>query len=224
MNYPCASAVAAFLLGLGALRAQAQYDNYFPPDAGPIFRISGGPSFFQGGQLTQYGVSVSSPVEYGTGFAFDTAAGWAFNPYAALDFETGLIGAEINNVPGYISDNSYLYNVPLLVNFTLSYPIPHTNLIPYAGAGVGGADVVFYTDQFGPAPNNFVSGSENDVVFAGQAFAGLRFKLSRNFSLDLGYKYFATGDPTFTYPPDNFNVGFQGARTHSVLFALLWRF
>lgn len=224
MKYPYAISVAAALLGLGIVPVQAQYDSDSPPGAGPTFRFGGGPSFFQNGRLTQYGASVSSPVEYDTGFAFDTAIGWAFNPYAALDFETGLIGAEINNVPGYISDNSYLYNVPLLVNFTLSYPLPHTHLIPYAGAGVGGADVVFDTDQFGPSPNNFVTGSENDVVFAGQAFAGLRFQLSRNFSLDLGYKYFATDDPTFTYPPDNFNVGFKGARTHSVLFTLLWRF
>jgi opacity protein-like surface antigen len=224
MKYQHAIGVATLLLGLGVVVTPAQYSTDLPSDAGPIFRIGGGPSFFQEGRLTQYGVSVSSPVEYDTGFAFDMAAGWAFNSYAALDFETGLIGAQINNVPGYISDNSYLYNVPFHANFTLSYPIPHTFLIPYAGAGAGGADVVFDTDQFGPTPGNFVTGSENDVVFAGQAFAGLRFQLSRNFSLDLGYKFFATDDPTFTYPPDNFNVSFKGARTHSVLFTLLWRF
>ena len=46
------------------------------------------------------------------------------------------------------SDNSRLYNVPFLVNATLSFPIPRTNIIPYVGAGVGGADVVFDTDNF----------------------------------------------------------------------------
>jgi opacity protein-like surface antigen len=224
MKCQYARGVAVLLLGRGVLMAQAQDYADLPPDAGPIFRMGLGPSFFQDGQLTQFGGPVSSPMDFQTGVAFDGAFGWAFNRYVALDFESGYIEAEINNVPGYISDNSHLYNVPLLANVTLSCPIPHTPLIPYVGAGVGGADVVFDTDQFGPNTSNFVTGGESDFVFAGQAFAGLRFRLSRNFSLDLGYKYFATDDPTFTYPPDNFNVGFKGARTHSVLFTLMWKF
>jgi len=216
--------MVAMSLCLGAAVAQAQYYSYLPPDEGPIVRFGIGPSFFQNGRFTQYGTPVSSPVDYDTGLAFDAAFGWAFNRYAALDFETGFIGAEINNVPGYISDNSRLYNVPLLVNFTLSCPIPRTILVPYIGAGIGGADVVFNTDQFGPSSSDYVTGSENDVVFAGQVFAGLRFQFTEHMSLDVGYKYFATADPTFTYPPDSFNVGFRGARTHSVLFALVWKF
>ncbi len=199
--------------------------------AGPYFRLGIGPSFFEDGQLTEFSTPgpprrprppVSSPVTYQTGLAVDAAFGWAFNQYAAADFETGFIGAKINNVPGYSSDNSRLYNVPFLFNFTLSYPIPRTILVPYIGAGVGGANVVFDTDNFGPSPNNFVVGSESDVVFAGQVFAGLRFRLNPNMSLDFGYKYFATDNPTFTYPPDN--VGFRGVQTHSFLFAFVWKF
>jgi opacity protein-like surface antigen len=224
MKHRCIAGLIAGLLCLGAAGAEAQYYSYLPEGAGPIFRVGVGPSFFQNGRLTQYGTSVSSPVDYDTGLAFDAAFGWAFNRYVALDFETGYIGAEINNVPGYISDNSRFYNVPFLVNATLSLPIPRTNIIPYVGAGVGGADVVFDTDQFGPSSTDYVSGSENDVVFAGQLFAGLRFQLTRHLALDLGYKYFATGNPTFSGPndnaPGNFDVSFKGARTHSVLFAL----
>ena len=220
--------VVALSLSLGAVVAQAQYYSYLPPDEGPLLRLGIGPSFFQNGRLTQYGTSVSSPVDYDTGLAFDAAFGWAFNQYAALDFETGFVGATINNVPGYISDNARLYNVPFLVNFTLSYPIPRTILVPYAGVGIGGADVVFNPDQFGPSSNDYVTGSENDVVVAGQAFAGLRFQLTRRMSVDVGYKFFATGDPTFSYPninaPGNFDVGFRGVRTHSVMFALKFDF
>ncbi|HLZ53367.1 MAG TPA: outer membrane beta-barrel protein [Verrucomicrobiae bacterium] len=227
-----ATGVAVLILCLGAAVAQAQYYAYLPEGAGPIFRLGVGPSFFQDGQLTQFstpGIAPTGPVpskvDYDTGLAFDAALGWAFNKYAALDFETGFIGAKINNVPGYLSDNSRLYNVPFMVNATLSYPIPRTNIIPYVGAGVGGADVVFDTDNFQDnAGINGVVGSENDVVFAGQIFAGVRFALSRHLMLDVGYKYFATDDPTFTYPPDNFNVGFKGARTHSVLFGLTFDF
>lgn len=226
MKYRCAMGIAALSLCLGAAVAQAQYRyySYFPPDEGFIFRLGIGPSFWQDGQFTQFGGPVSSTVNYDTGLTFDAALGWAFNQYLAVDFETGFIGADIKGVPGYYSNNSSIYNVPFLVNFTLSYPIPHTFLVPYVGAGVGGADVVFDTDFFGPSSNNYVTGSEDDVVFAGQVFAGVRFKLNPNMALDLGYKYFSTGDPTFTYPPDNFNVGFNGAQTHSVLFSIIWKF
>jgi opacity protein-like surface antigen len=217
--------VATLSLCLGAVVAQAQYYSYLPEGAGPIFRVGVGPSFFEDGQITQFGPAgpVPSKVDYDTGLAFDAAFGWAFNRYVALDFETGYIGAEINNVPGFSSDNSRLYNVPFLANVTLSCPIPRTNIIPYVGAGVGGADVVFDTDSFSDGPDTVV-GSENDVVFAGQVFAGVRFQLTRHLALDLGYKYFATDNPTFTYPPDNFNVSFKGARTHSVLAALKFDF
>ena len=232
MKYRSITAVVAGLLCLGAAVAQAQYYAYLPEGAGPIFRLGVGPSFFEDGQITQFstpGVAPTGPVpstvDYDTGFAFDAALGWAFNKYAALDFETGFIGAKINNVPGYLSDNSRLYNVPFMVNATLSLPIPHTNIIPYVGAGVGGADVVFDTDNFEDSNlNNGVVGSENDVVFAGQIFAGVHFALTRHLMLDVGYKYFATDDPTFSYPPDNFKVGFKGARTHSVLFGLTFDF
>jgi len=218
------SMVAVLTLCLGAAAAPAQTYYYLPPDAGPMFRLGIGPSFFQTGRLTQFGSSVSSPMDFQTGLALDAAFGWDFNKYVAVDFETGLIGAKISNVPGFSSANSDLYNVPLLVNVTVSYPIPRTNLVPYIGAGIGGADVVFNTDNFNDGAT-MVTGSENDVVFAGQVFAGLRFRLNPRISLDLGYKYFATGNPTFSYPPSpNFDVGFRGARTHSVLLAFRFDF
>ena len=213
----------ALSLCLGTSVAQAQYYYYLPRDAGPQLLLDVGPSFFQDSRLTQFGGSASSPVNFETGLAFDVAFGWAFNKYVATDFELGYIGAKLNSVPGYYSDNTRLYNIPFLVNVTFSYPIAHTILVPYVGAGVGGADMIFDTDSFSDGADTVV-GSEDDVVLAGQVFAGMRFQLSQNFSLDLGYKYFATGDPTFTYPPDNFNVGFRGVRTHSILLSLVWKF
>ena len=97
-------------------------------------------------------------------------------------------------------------------------------MTPYIGAGVGGANSVFDTDSFTDG-STIVSGSESDVVFAWQAFAGLRFQLNSRMSFGIGYKYFATGNPTFSYPPSpNFDVGFQGVRTHSVLFTFQMNF
>jgi len=223
MKKQYAAGIVGLSLCFAAAVAQAQYYYDLPEGAGPYFRIGAGPAFFENGQITQFGPPVSSPVKYRTGLAADGAIGYAFNKYVATDFELGYVGAKIDNVPGFSSDNSYIYNVPFLANLTLSYPIPHTLVVPYIGAGIGGADVIFDTDNFSDGAD-YVVGRENDVVFAWQAYAGLRFRLARDLSLGIGYKYFATADPTFTYPPDNFNAGFDGVKTHSVLCTLEWKF
>lgn len=216
--------IVVSILCLGVTIVRAQYYYAGPEGAGPYFRAAIGPSFFQDGRLTQYGGPAGNTVNYDPGLAAAAAFGYAFNPNVSADFEFEFVGAKIDSVPGFFSDNSRLYYAPFLGNVTLSLPIPHSNVVPYIGAGAGFAAAVFDTDSFGPAPNDFVTGSESDVVPAGQIFAGLRFRLSRNISLDLGYKFFATDDPTFTYPPDNFNVSFKGARTDSVLLSLCWKF
>ena len=203
---------------------QVQTYSYLPEGAGPYFRVGIGPSFYQNGRLTGFGGPFSARVEYNEGLASDVAVGYAFNQYVATDFELGFNGAEINNVDasGFNTHNSYLYNFPFLANVILSYPIPQSIVTPYIGVGVGGANDVF------DAGNNFggeVSGSQNDVVFAWQAFAGLRFQLNPQISIGIGYKYFGTGNPTFSYPPSpNFDVGFDGVRTHSILFTFQMNF
>ena len=207
--------------------AQAQYYYEAPEGAGPYFRMGVGPSFFQNGHVSEPDALNPSPstVKYRTGLAADAAFGYAFNKYIAADFELGYVGAKIDSAPGYFANDSYIDNVPFLANVTLSYPIPRSIVAPYIGVGVGGADVVFDTDNFhNIATGDVVSGREDDVVFAWQAFAGVRFRLARDLSLGLGYKFFATEDPSFSYPPDNFHVNFDGARAHSVMASLEWKF
>src|ERR1700677_4259147 len=121
------------------------YVSPFPPGAGPYFRAGVGPSFFQDGTLKGYTISpgfagpANQHVSYDTGVAFSAAGGYAFNQYLGVDFETGYIWAQFNNIQNYQVNYSSIANVPLLVNGTLSLPIPHTNIVPYIGGGVGGA-------------------------------------------------------------------------------------
>ncbi|HVU28622.1 MAG TPA: outer membrane beta-barrel protein [Verrucomicrobiae bacterium] len=204
--------------------ARAQMTNCPPGDAGFYFRFGMGPSHFENGQVTQFGAPVSSNVKYETGVETETVAGYAFNKYLATDMEFGFIGAQVENVNGFSSENSQIYNFPALANFTLSYPIPHTFITPYAGAGFGGSIAGFNSDSFSDGTTG-VSGGESDMVFAWQAFAGLRFKISPLVSLGVGYKYFTTGSPTFNYPADqNFDVSFDGVKTHSVLLTFQIKF
>lgn len=235
-NFPI---IAGALFCLGAFTAYAQNYNTEPPPAapppsdyyfftpegaGPYFRAGAGPSFFQDGRLTQFGGPANNTVQYDAGAAVNAAVGYAFNKFFAMDFETGYIGARIRNVPGYFSDNSTIENVPLLFNGVISIPNRRNNVVPYFGAGVGPSVSVFDTDGFSDGSTT-VFGRESDTVFALQVFAGLRFMINPEMSLGFGYKYFATGDPTFSYPPGpNFDVGFKGVRTHSVLFTFEWMF
>lgn len=222
--------LASFCLSMTL--AKAQDDWYFPPGSGPYFRSGIGPSFFPNGTLKSFTVAGASgpanaSVHYDTGVAFDAAFGYAFNKYIGLDFESGYIWTRIDSVQGYQSNHSTFANVPLLVNGTLSLPIPHTPIVPYIGGGAGGSVSIFDghnftdTDVTSSADGDFVQGEESDTVFAWQAFAGVRFTLGPNVSLGLGYKYFATADPTFSYPPSpNLNVRFSGIQSHSVLLTL----
>jgi opacity protein-like surface antigen len=221
----------ATFFSLSLSLAKAQYSPYYwvlPEGAGPYFRANIGPTIFQDGTLK--GFTGTSPyfsgpqnakVSYDVGASADLAFGYAFNKYFGLDFETGYVWTTLDNVNGYYVNNSTIANVPLLVNGTLSLPIPHTNIVPYIGGGVGGAVSEFHADDFsaqaGGSP--VAEGDEDDAVFAYQGFAGVRFMINPNVSLGVGYKYFATGNPTFSYPPNpNLNIEFKGIQSHSILF------
>ncbi len=225
---------AVFLtVAFGVSVAHAQYyqtqTTYNPHGIGPYVRFDLGPTVFQDGQLTQFGGPSTKPVDYDVGFTFDSAFGYQFNKYLGADFEFGVVGTQVNSVPGFFTSNSYLDNVPFVANLTLSYPIPHTLIVPYIGGGGGGSWTSFNTDAFG---NNSVTffGYESDVVFAWQAIAGVRIKLNNKMSIGIGYKYFATQDTSFTYPPatfpgSSFTVGFKGVRSHSAMItfqAVFW--
>jgi opacity protein-like surface antigen len=201
-----------------------------PSGQGPYFRAGIGPSFYQNGFLKGFSFASAGgfpgftgptgKVSYNVGFSGYGAFGFAFNRYVGLDFQTGYTWASLDSVQNYYVHNSSIGNIPFLANLTLSLPIPHSNIIPYIGGGAGGADSIFDAHSLlEPVSGNFVDGSEDDVVFAWQAFAGVRFQIDPNVSIGVGYNYFMTGNPTFSYPPGpNLNVVFRGIRAHTVMF------
>jgi opacity protein-like surface antigen len=208
--------------------AHAQYYWFGPPGAGPYFRAGIGPTIFQDSELKGFNVfgntGPSAPVSYDVGVAFNGAVGWAFNQYVGIDFDTGYIWGRMNSVQNYQANGSTMGNVPFMGNLTLSLPIPHTNIVPYIGGGAGGADSIFNAHNFqdnalgSPGQGYYVDGSASDVVFAWQAFAGVRFMLNPSLSLGLGYDFFFTGNPTFS--GGGASTEFQGVRTHSILLTL----
>ncbi len=174
----------------------AQYpDN----SAGFYLHVGGGPAFTEDSKITEFtGFSTGNKINYRTGFAFEGAAGYAFNPWLSTELETGWIGNEIDHIQGFTVNDTFLYNVPLMANVTLRYPIPRTIITPYIGAGAGGSVTVFATDNISNGAVTLFD-PEDDAVFAYQFFAGVRFDINESMSLGVGYKYFATENSSFSY-------------------------
>ena len=192
---------------------------YAEPDgSGPYVTFEAGPTIYQNGTLTSFGGPVSAPVQYDAGFSADVDFGYNFNRYVAAGLEFGLNSTTINNIPGYFLSDAQFYNIPFMANVTFSLPLRNSWVTPYAGFGVGGSDSVLNPSIMADSFNNTVSGEADDVVFAWEAFAGLRFQLNPSFSVGVGYKYFGTTNPNFSYPPSpNFNVGISGIQSHSIM-------
>lgn len=66
--------------------------------------------------------------------------------------------------------------------------------LPYAGAGAGAARITL--DKI--TDGGFLLVDDEDTVFAYQFMGGIAYQVSPRVYLDLGYRYFALLDPTFT--------------------------
>jgi opacity protein-like surface antigen len=208
---------------------QAQPPVYFTRESGPYFRLDVGAAIPQDGRLDQFGsFPAGNEVRYEVGFNSSFAGGFAFNRYLAAELEVGANGNKIDSVNGFAVSDTFLYHFPILANLVLQCPIPHTGLVPYVGAGVGGSSTLFDTERFSNGAVTLV-GSDSDFVFAWHAFAGLRIQLNEQMFVGLDYKYFAADSSSYSYPsldysgPD-LSVRFQGMRSHLASFSFTFRF
>ena len=208
----------------------APYGYFFPPDAGPYFRVEAGPTIYQNGELKTFGGPASGSVHYRVGAMTDADFGYSFNKYIEAGIELGFNGTTIDSIPGYSLRNAQYYNVPFQANVTFSYPIPHTipDALYWRRRGAVRTRSLILTQMSngsGPGSGAVFWVPENDVVFAWEAYAGLCINLRPTCRWASTGKYFATGNPTFSYPPSpNFDVGFRGVETHSVMASFTHRF
>src|SRR5215468_56466 len=117
-------------------------------------------------------------------------AEYSYRPNGARD----LIGSNfaIKAVGGNRHSNSIMTNV--VYDFTPGYPIT-----PHVGFGVGAAEV--FDGLRLPGIGQVLNG--NSWQFGYQGIAGLRYRLSSAFTLDLDYRFFATIGPRFSIPATN---------------------
>ncbi|HIJ96474.1 MAG TPA: porin family protein [Desulfuromonadales bacterium] len=96
----------------------------------------------------------------------------------------------------------------------------NTPVTPYLGGGIGFA-TLHLSDTFGSGSNGrkWLYDSGDATVFAYQLGAGVDIAINRRFSMDIGYRYFATDTATFSndfdrehslkYESHNTSVGFR---------------
>ena len=133
-------------------------------------------------------------------------------------------------ITGSPSTDAGLANVPLLANAVFHIPL-ELNFVPYCGFGFGGSTSVLNIDHatingtFGSAA---LHGEDSDLLWAAQAFAGFRYEFNDRMGVGFGYKFLATGQPSWDV--FSFTSGSSGqlqidkARTHSFLAEFTFKF
>lgn len=167
-------------------------------------------------------------VRFDPGVRIGFVGGYQLCDWFSVEGQTGVYLNEIDSIDGASFDrNQFVEQVPLLANVRLQLPT-HGNcpLTPYIGGGVGGS--VSIVDFHDIALNN-AEGSDSaaTLVFAYQAFAGLKYAITRNIDIGVEYHYFVTtgSDWKFdTFDTQTDHVKFAGTQTHSASVAVNFRF
>jgi opacity protein-like surface antigen len=173
-------------------------------------------------------------VDPGTKLRFDPGVrigfvgGYQLNDYIALEGETGVSANTIHSVTGGDVHNATYSNIPFLANLRLEVPA-RGPVTPFIGGGLGGSAAGISCENGHMDLNGTrLTGNDETVVFAYQAFAGLRFDLNRQMSICLEYHYFATTGPTWTaneaFGTDTDRLRFAGVTSHAVSAAFNFRF
>lgn len=149
------------------------------------------------------------------GLALGIAGGYNFGMfrvegeigYQLNDFDSVNAYGERTIAKGDISCLSFLANG--YINFVNSSP-----LTPYISGGIGVARVEENDFGGGQMVTGKVWISEDDTVFAYQVGAGVAYDLTKNLTIDIKYRYFATAELGFgevkaTFANHNVYFGFR---------------
>ena len=172
-------------------------------------------------------VAPGSRVRLDPGVRVGLTAGYDLCDWFGFEGEFGAYGNRISAVTdSQRRDSCFFENAPFLANAKFHLPY-YYRVSPYLGAGVGGSVSVLDVDHL-EINDITLHGSSADVVFAWQAFAGLRFMINKHMGVAVEYRYFQadaprwTADETFGTTTDQ--VRFGHAYTHSASVAFDWRF
>jgi opacity protein-like surface antigen len=191
--------------------------------------------FDAGGNLTEttdlekfYGpVAPGSEVEFNPGLRLGFGGGYRLTEWLAGEVDLGLIQNTIDSMTDAEEADAFLGQFPVMVNLRLQLP-NRSIFTPYAGIGAGFSTLMLDADPI-IANNVYVHGTDWDLVFAYQGFAGVRCALNENMGLAIEYRYVGSEGPDFNsdwdygFDGDN-GVSFGRLRSHCFSLAFELRF
>jgi opacity protein-like surface antigen len=137
------------------------------------------------------------------GYGVALYMGWVVDDSFRLELETGYRNADLDKVT--ITRDDTLTYTPLpyvqtvggaaqvgtaMVNLYYDIHLFDGPILPWIGAGLGGAYVDYSIDE----PSGQFNSKDNTWVFAYQFMAGVTFPISEGVSMSAGYRYFKTQD------------------------------
>ena len=168
----------------------------------------------------------NSEVKFDPGLWLGLRGGYGVTDWFDAEVETGFVANEIESVTGATETEASLVNIPLLLNARFHCPAWH-RVSPYFGGGLGFSTTVLSGDDL-VIGGTRMQGSAAGLVFAYQAFGGLRFAINDRMGLSVEYHYFATtsskmsADLTVGTFSDNVQLG--GTATHAATITFDYRF
>jgi opacity protein-like surface antigen len=143
-------------------------------------------------------------VTFDPGIFVSGSGGYDFG-FIRLEGELSYRGSEISSITNQSNGSRFLGvkgNLGALAMMFNTYLDLHNDspVTPYVGGGIGFADLRL-SDTFGTVPGGqrfLLYGDDDATVFAYQIGAGLGFAINRQFTLDVGYRYFGTENATFS--------------------------
>ena len=205
---------------LSAARAE-QGKFYVAGDAGAVVTVNTELKEFFGVPLAP-----NNELSFDPGFRLGVRGGYGVTDWFNAEVETGIMANNIDSATGATEADASLANIPLLLNARFHCPALH-RVSPYFGGGFGLSTTILSADEL-VIGGTALDGSTAGIVFAYQAFAGVKFAINERMGLSLEYHYFGTtsstmgADVTVGVPSDEVKLG--GIASHTATIAFEYRF
>lgn len=148
-------------------------------------------------------------VELTPGVRLSAGGGYRFNDWFSVGAEMGYMWNGFEDADGYLSQTPFLANVELR--------LPNkSRIVPFIGGGPGMSFSSIWLDDDALGNGSSVDGGASDVVFAWQAYAGLRFRISEYMSAGIVYKYFDAQSPEWDVDNTSQDIRFGKSHVHSI--------
>ncbi len=216
------SAALCSVAVLAGINAQAEKGKFYvEADAGGVVTTDTELKEFFGTPLAP-----NSELTFDPGFRLGIRGGYGVTDWFDAEVETGLMANNIKSATGATETDASLANFPFLINARFHCPAFH-KVSPYFGGGLGGSTTILSANDL-VINGTGLDGSTAGIVFAYQAFAGLRIAINDHMGISVEYHYFATTDSTMqadvTVGTASDEIKLGGTSSHAATIAFDYRF